>query len=364
MVNRQNFLWTKHYIAYLEEVRGLKSNSLSRYRFHLRHLLLWADERPLSDVAFLSPPFQAYIRDLKNKDQRPLSDTTKNRILQTARSFYQWAKMTNPRDFAKIPNEWIDRLQMPKRPPDHSEHEFVSLSDVQQILDIKVEENDLVTRRDQAAAAMLFLSGMRASAFVSLPLQAVDLKNNCVYQWPNEYGVRTKNEKKATTYLLPIPVLLKVVEDWDQFVRSQVGLTAAWYTPITSRWGEHILSEEPVGKNRNVALNKRLRILFDKAGLPYRSAHKFRHGFAVYGLQHAPKIADYKAVSMNLMHEDISTTDSIYAPLLSNEVGTRIAGLVSSSDPGSHDEMENYFSSLPDETLSIAMRVASERLAK
>ena len=38
-------------------------------------------------------------------------------------------------------------------------------------------------------------------------------------------------------------------------------------------------------------------------------------------------MADYKAVSMNLMHEDIRVTDSIYAPLASNEVQHRIAGL-------------------------------------
>jgi hypothetical protein len=38
-------------------------------------------------------------------------------------------------------------------------------------------------------------------------------------------------------------------------------------------------------------------------------------------------MADYKAVSMNLMHHDIKITDSIYAPILSEEVKERIAGL-------------------------------------
>ena len=87
------------------------------------------------------------------------------------------------------------------------------------------------------------------------------------------------------------------------------------------------MSQEPPGKNRNQALNKRLRVLYKAAGLPYKSAHKFRHGHAVYGLTHAKTMADYKAVSMNLMHEDIKITDQIYAPLRANEVKDRISNL-------------------------------------
>ena len=45
-----------------------------------------------------------------------------------------------------------------------------------------------------------------------------------------------------------------------------------------------------------------MRKLFEFADLPYKSPHKFRHGHAVYALQHAKTMADYKAVSMNLMH--------------------------------------------------------------
>ncbi len=38
-------------------------------------------------------------------------------------------------------------------------------------------------------------------------------------------------------------------------------------------------------------------------------------------------MADYKAVSMNPMHGDLKFTDGIYAPLLGDEVKTRIASL-------------------------------------
>jgi integrase len=127
---------------------------------------------------------------------------------------------------------------------------------------------------------------MRASAFVTLPIEAVDIERRAIRQWP-ELGVLTKNGKRATTYLLPVPELLSVVEAWDKYVRAQLPLSGRWYAPIQSRRGEHKLSSDAPGLRRNHALGKRLRLLYQAADLPYKSPHKFRHGHAVYGLQHA-----------------------------------------------------------------------------
>ena len=211
-----------------------------------------------------------------------------------------------------------------------AEHEFVTLEEMLRLCALPIDEDDLALRRDQAAAALLFLSGMRATAFGTLPIAAVDLSSRTIKQWP-ALGVATKNGKSATTYLLDIPELLRVVEAWDAIVRAQLPSTAMWYAPVVSRWGEQVLSADPPGANRGQAVAKRMRHLFEIAGLPTHSPHKFRHGHAVYALQHAKTMADYKAVSMNLMHEDIRVTDGIYAPLASNEVQERIAALNVSS---------------------------------
>ncbi len=42
-------------------------------------------------------------------------------------------------------------------------------------------------------------------------------------------------------------------------------------------------------------------------------------------------MANYKAVTMNLMHEDIRVTDGINAPLAGSEVRDRIAGLANTT---------------------------------
>ena len=124
-----------------------------------------------------------------------------------------------------------------------------------------------------------------------------------------------------------------MVEQWDRFIRIYLLTTAMWYTPIISQWGEQTLSADRPGANRNIAVSKRMRLLFQAVSLVYKSPHKFRHGHAVYALQHAKTMADYKAVSMNLMHDDIRVTDGIYAPLTTNEVQQRITGLTGGSTP-------------------------------
>jgi hypothetical protein len=92
---------------------------------------------------------------------------------------------------------------------------------------------------------------------------------------------------------------------------------------------------------------------------------QFRHGHAVYALQHAKTMADYKAVSMNLMHEDIRVTDSIYAPLARHEVQQRIAGLTGGSaalPPGNAD-LDALLRTLSKEQLSQAAIAIVQRMA-
>lgn len=173
----------------------------------------------------------------------------------------------------------------------------------------------------------------------------------------------TKNGKRVTTFLLPIPELLEVAQTWDQVVRPKLPATAPWYAPVSARWGSQSLEGSEPGRNRHQALDKRLRKLFNLAGLTYKSAHKFRHGHAVYGLLKAQTMADYKAVSMNLMHDDIKITDSIYAPILSQEVQLRISRLGGQSIDPAENRLESMARSLSNEDLSTVMRIVAERLS-
>ncbi len=366
MVNRQNYRWARAYLEYLAEVAQLDRRSVERYWFYLKPLLIWADDVSLSQAAQRRPAFPVYLAATRQDDVAGLyAPSTLKKIIRTTKRFLIWLKMTYVRDFRDLPMTWIDALRPPRGIEPPHDHQFITMEDVQRLIALEIDEDDLALRRDQAGAALLFLSGMRAGAFGTLPIEAVDLPSRTIRQWPS-LKVRTKKGKSATTYLLDIPELLTVAERWDTFIRAQLPPTAMWYTPIEHQWGEQSLSAEAPGVHRNIAIAKRLRILFERAGVPYQSPHKFRHGHAVYALQHAKTMADYKAVSMNLMHEDIRITDGIYAPLAGQEVQQRIAGLTGPSVTKSarSEGLADFIRSLPKEQLADALMVIAEQMPR
>lgn len=367
MINRSNYRLVKQFLMYQREVMQLDTKSIDRYWSYLKHLRIWADAESLSQCADLRPSFAVYINSRSTRDEtsRPLAALTRKKILQIAKRLFTWAKSTYPHEFRSSPTAWIDALRLPHATSSQAEHEFVTLSEVLQLIAVPRVAQDLAMWRDQAAAALLFLSGARAAAFGSLSLDCVDLSNRTIQQLPS-LGVKTKNHKSGVTFLLEIPELLPVVEQWDTFVRSQLPLHAMWDTPTINHWGEQTLSMDPPGENRNIALAKRLRRLFSLAGLPPKSPHAFRHGHAVFALQHARTMADYKAVSMNLMHGNIQITDQVYAPLASAEVKQRVTGLLPSSGtatPESHVGAR-FADQLTDSELAAILTAAAGRLSR
>ena len=72
MVNRDNFLKVRAYLSLLADQGQLAADSVGRYKAYLRHLLLWAGERPLRLAYEIRPTFPAYLASLE-------SDTTRSR---------------------------------------------------------------------------------------------------------------------------------------------------------------------------------------------------------------------------------------------------------------------------------------------
>jgi hypothetical protein len=75
-------------------------------------------------------------------------------------------------------------------------------------------------------------------------------------------------------------------------------------------------------------------------------------------------MADYKAVSINLMHEDIKITDQIYAPILNEEVAKRIAGLSNAPVRHPYNELVAQFQNLDNKQLAQALLAIADRLAR
>ena len=329
MINRDNYHAARAYLQYQAETMQRNELSIRAYWLHLKILLRWADEVDFDSAPTIRPVFPRHLSTITRIDRPAEKYTaqTVRRVCQLARSFFHWLLLHQTKRYANITPGWIDTLQPGRLAAEPCKvHQAVALEQVQKLISIEVAEEDVATKRDIAAAAFLFLSGMRATAFLTLPIECVDISARTVMQYPT-LGVKTKNNKAAVTRLLEVSDLLAVVQAWDAFVRSQLPLSANWYPVIEQSFGRQTLTERPSGQFRNRDFGRRIQRLFKKVGLEPLTQHKFRHGHALYGLNLSRDMGDYKAVSMNLMHSDIGITDSVYAVLSDQAMQERIAHL-------------------------------------
>mgnify|MGYP001590219111 CR=1 FL=1 len=319
MINRQNWLDIRLYLRHVANVIQNSPETVDRTRAHLRHLLEWADATALTRAAQIVPAFPAYLAD------RHLSPSSIKKGLESARSFFEFARGHWPQRYHTVRQPWIDLLRPPRGSRMDSRlpvHQYFTLDAVKQIASVSVET--LRQERARAAACFLFLSGMRADAFASLPISCVDLDKRAISQLP-ELGVRTKNRKAGLTYLLDIPELMAVVERWH---RRLLDLPPAslWYSPI-SRDSSALAPATVACIGRGDVVGDDLRIICALAGVAYLSPHKLRHGHVVYGLKAANSKAEWKAVSQNVMHSSLEITDRIYGRLVDDDVRNIITTL-------------------------------------
>jgi site-specific recombinase XerD len=323
MINRQNWMDTRAWLATLDR----SPKTIQKYRIYLRHLIEWADETPLPNARLMDPAFPTYLITSRNDGKQiPLSYTTIYKTLSTTRMFFTYARHTWTR-YNKISDSWVELLypsRLSKPQPQIDDHKYYNLDELHAIASVSTET--LHEARAQAAACLLYLSGMRADTLSSLPLQCVDLPNMRIFQVPS-MGPRTKNNKAAITYLLNIPELLEIVRAWDDRLRRQsYAPNALWLAPLNHD-GMVIHESTHAIQERSVVIRDDIALICKKAGIEYLSPHKFRHGHIVYARSHARNMEDVKAISQNVMHANSIITDQIYSGLTSNQVRNIITSL-------------------------------------
>ena len=345
MINRDNYLDVKDYLRFQADFKQNDPNTIKSYWFRLVHMLKWAQETSLTRAAVIKPTLPAYLEKVKSPygiGQLGAAEFTA--ICKTARAFFLWAKAEHPGRFRMVDQNWIASIRPPRMRRESAtlkERELYTLDEVIHLATCPVET--LCQQRTQAAAALLFLSGMRIGAFASLPIGCVDLDSMRIYQLP-ERGVMTKNRKAAITTLLNIPELMAVARAWDVRVRKEVGEGQCWFTHLT-RFGE-LSTEKPDQAallNRKHGFADDLRELCTFAGIVYKSAHKFRHGHAVYALKQCTTMEEFKSVSQNLMHSNMGITDGIYGKLVDDDVHNTIQGLTTKTKAPAGEDLQAMF---------------------
>lgn len=319
MIDRQNWMDTREYVTQYAKM-GKDPATVLKLRGALRYLLEWADSTPFPKARSIDPSFQTYLLTARLGGGRPgrMSAATTKKICEYARHFFEYIRGEHLVRYKLLTTSWIETIRPVTSKGMHTEyreHEFWEIEQVRKIA--ALAPANVTEERDQAAVVFLFLSAMRAQAFVSLPVEAVDLRRLRVSQLP-ELGVHTKNHKAAKTFLLAIPDLQRVVEGWDAKVRAEG--CALWF-PRIDRWHRFVGTERELHwPTRTGLLAKGLQRLCERAGVPYLSPHKLRHGHAVYMMRRISDMKALKSLSQNMMHKSVTTTDEIYAPMVRDDV--------------------------------------------
>lgn len=316
MINRDNWKLTRKYLDY-RQFRQIAKNTLDLDRSHLKHVLEWADSVSFYRAYTIRPPFPVYLAGIR------ISQAQQTRIGMTARGFFDWLCSTRPKRTTGLDDLWRESLLPPGRDDMVPHQDPYSLDEIMRLCELT--PTSLTDLRGQAGAALMFLSGIRPGALVTIPIVCVDLDAGELRQWP-EMGVATKRQKRATTYMLVIPVLIEVCKEWDTLVRADLPPDNAWYAHVASD-GQGLVGGQATTANRVQSFANTLRQLCQRAEVRYRRPHDIRHGHASFALTLCADVADYKAVSTNMMHSNITVTDHVYASLGAAEIKKRIEGL-------------------------------------
>ncbi len=323
LINRRNYKDTRRYLEYCEEVRQNGRSTLNFIRTGMTHLLEWATSTRFPDAPALRSTLPRYL------ETQDLSHDYRDKLLLYARAFFEYGRKHWPQRYEKVDVDWIDSLRARGEPGVIKKRELYTLDEIRAITSLP--PRSLVEERIIAAVAFLFLSGMRVSAFASLPLRAIDWAYDPVrVRQDPHWGIRTKYGKAAYTYLLATPDLedLRLIaRAWHKKVLEAVGDLGMFYAILTPGAGGGFDPVQVPGKRRDGNVRNYLEMICERAGIDYLPPHTLRHNHIVYAVQRCESMADLKAVSQNVMHKSLQTTDAIYSELTEAGVADKIKNL-------------------------------------
>ncbi len=188
-----------------------------------------------------------------------------------------------------------------------------------------------IERRNKALFAFLLITGARDGAIASLRLKRIDLVEGCVYQ--DARDVKTKNAKTFTTWFLPVdPVYLECFVAWVNHLHHELLFgndDALFPKPLMGLVDGSfaILGQSRECYSNASKIREVIKDAFIAAGLPAFVPHSFRKTIVKFGDRVCQTREEFKAWSMNLGHESVTTTMSAYFPISTERRAELIKGI-------------------------------------
>ncbi len=261
-----------------------------------------------------------------------LALVTQDNYLRRLQKFFKWLS-EQPEYRNKVLKNEVGFLRLSKKDAriarSGTTKRMPMLEEAKKIIESIEVKND-IDMRDRAMICFALITGCRISAFVSLRMKNFDKENKLIDQNPGD-GVRTKNSKKILTAFFPIgwDAPERYFMEWFEHLEKKGFQPDDPIFPATmSGVGSFGYSKEQVGRtfwNSTSGARK----IFEKrcisAETHYFHPHSFRHLAVSIMSKMRLTVEELRAVSLNLGHEEITTTFGAYGyGSMSNEEGVKI----------------------------------------
>lgn len=322
----RNALIIRRYLYQMKEARGLSQSTINKRLDSLGKFQdFFGGENFCKFNDQSAVQFKKYLATYRTAKKKALSLTTQYQILRIIEDFFRWL-MVQPGyksfinsadiEFLRIDRKSVNAVRTSQYPKKIPTLEYVlTLTD-------SIKEEDEVSQRDRALISFTLISGMRASAILSLSLGTIDEAELTVNQDPKT-GVKTKFSKVNLSKLMIFDDrLLSPILNWIGYLKNIRFFTFSdplFPAPkIEFEPGTLCFSTQGVKREYFQSQGPIRRIFKDraeKANLPYFSPHTFRHLAVRLALDRCDTPQDVRAVSQNFGHKYIATTVLDYARL-------------------------------------------------
>ncbi|OGL85804.1 hypothetical protein A3I40_02675 [Candidatus Uhrbacteria bacterium RIFCSPLOWO2_02_FULL_48_12] len=186
------------FLEHLEIEKNRSRATIQNYRFYLERFTGWASEhratKPGHITAELIRQYRLWLNRLTDARGEPLKKNTQNYHLIAIRS---WLKYLAKRDVPTLAAEKIELMKTPER-----QVEFLDGDDLRRLLNAptKIDEPEIIQKRDQAILGTLFSTGLRVSELANLKIENINLEKP-PKDMLTEFTVRGKGRKLRVVFL-------------------------------------------------------------------------------------------------------------------------------------------------------------------
>ncbi len=321
----KNELIKRRFFEYLKNSKGFSESTSECYE---QAIWVWEDFTRKADfVNFnktLAEGFKDWLRAKhKDKSETKVSLSYCYDVLRFLKVFFGWLSKQSGYK-SKINQTAIDYLNLSKaevRIATQSKSvKFPSIEEVRTVIE-HIKGVSEIEMRDRALLSLIFLTGARISAVITLPMRSFDREQLTIDQDPS-LGVATKFSKRIVSALIPFSYKepLNYFIQWFNYLEKQKGFKPNDpIFPATKREnGKENLSYystgevDPIFWKSSSPSRKIFEKRFEQAGVQYYHPHTLRH-LLVKEISKLPLTEEQKkAISQSLGHENVGTTFGSY----------------------------------------------------